>query len=140
MITKNKFVTVSYELRTAADAEPIEIADEKTPLEFICGQGQTLEYFEMNLLNLNTGNSFDFHIPSAGKTGTASVSKGTANGVFVAYAPYENPQIAIAVIAEHGAHGNYAAPVARDIIDAYFGVKTDENQKDEPNVIVSSRD
>lgn len=41
MITKNKFVTVSYELRTAADAEPIEIADEKTPLEFICGQGQT---------------------------------------------------------------------------------------------------
>mgnify|MGYP007010514581 CR=1 FL=1 len=35
MITKNKFVTVSYELRTAADAEPIEIADEKTPLEFV---------------------------------------------------------------------------------------------------------
>lgn len=82
----------------------------------------------------------DFHIPSAGKTGTASVSKGTANGVFVAYAPYENPQIAIAVIAEHGAHGNYAAPVARDIIDAYFGVETDENQTNEPNVIVSSSD
>ena len=69
MITKNKFVTVSYELRTAADAEPIEIADEKTPLEFICGQGQTLEYFEMNLLNLNTGNSFDFHIPAANAYG-----------------------------------------------------------------------
>ena len=30
-----------------------EIADEKTPLEFICGQGQTLEYFEMNLLTDN---------------------------------------------------------------------------------------
>ncbi len=69
MITKNKFVTVSYELRTAADAKPIEIADEKTPLEFICGQGQTLEYFEMNLLNLNTGNSFDFHIPAANAYG-----------------------------------------------------------------------
>ena len=65
MITKNKHVTVSYELRTAADAEPIEIADASTPLEFICGQGQTLEYFEMNLLNLNTGNSFDFKIPAA---------------------------------------------------------------------------
>ena len=38
MITKNKFVTVSYELRTAADAEPMEVADEKNPLEFICGQ------------------------------------------------------------------------------------------------------
>ena len=65
MITKNKHVTVSYELRTAADAEPIETADASTPLEFICGQGQTLEYFEMNLLNLNTGNSFDFKIPAA---------------------------------------------------------------------------
>lgn len=69
MITKNKHVTVSYELRTAADAEPIEIADAGTPLEFICGQGQTLEYFEMNLLNLNTGNSFDFHIPAANAYG-----------------------------------------------------------------------
>ena len=36
MITKNKFVTVSYELRTAADAEPIEIADE--PVEFEYGK------------------------------------------------------------------------------------------------------
>lgn len=69
MITKNKHVTVSYELRTAADAEPVEIADAATPLEFICGQGQTLEYFEMNLLNLNTGNSFDFMIPAANAYG-----------------------------------------------------------------------
>ena len=70
MITKNKFVTVSYELRSGSGCrEPIEIADEKTPLEFICGQGQTLEYFEMNLLNLNTGNSFDFHIPAANAYG-----------------------------------------------------------------------
>lgn len=63
MITKNKFVSVSYELRTEPNGEILEMADADTPLEFICGQGQTLEYFEMNLLDLNTGNSFDFKIP-----------------------------------------------------------------------------
>lgn len=40
MITKNKFVTVSYELRTAADAEPIEIADEKTPWSLFVVKGK----------------------------------------------------------------------------------------------------
>lgn len=69
MITKNKFVSVSYELRTSSDGEVLETADEKNPLEFICGQGQTLEYFEMNLLNLNTGDSFDFKIPMANAKG-----------------------------------------------------------------------
>ena len=35
------------------------------PLDFICGQGQTLEYFEMNLLDKNEGDKFDFSIPAA---------------------------------------------------------------------------
>lgn len=51
MITKNKVVSVSYELRTEPDGELLEAADAQNPLEFICGQGQTLEYFEMNLLD-----------------------------------------------------------------------------------------
>ena len=69
MITKNKFVRVSYELRTEPNGEVIERADEQTPLEFICGQGQTLEYFEMNLLNLHAGDAFDFRIPCANAYG-----------------------------------------------------------------------
>lgn len=54
------------------------------------------------------------------KTGTATVSKGTANGIFVAFAPYEKPEIVVAVVVEHGAHGNSIAPIARSIFDAYF--------------------
>ena len=54
------------------------------------------------------------------KTGTASVPKGTANGVFVAFAPYENPEIAICVVVEHGAHGNYVGAVAKAVFDEYF--------------------
>ena len=56
------------------------------------------------------------------KTGTASVSDGTANGIFVAYAPFEDPEIAVCVVVEHGAHGNSIAPIAKAIFDEYFSV------------------
>lgn len=69
MITKNKFVSVSYELRTEKDGEVLEMAGTDHPLEFICGQGQTLEYFEMNLLEKNEGDKFDFKIPAANAYG-----------------------------------------------------------------------
>lgn len=72
----------------------------------------------------------------AGKTGTAQVftvkqdeeydeetveEKMRDHALFVAYAPIEDPQIAIAVIVEHGGHGgSVAAPIARQIMDAYL--------------------
>jgi penicillin-binding protein 2 len=40
---------------------------------------------------------------------------------FVAFAPYEKPEIAISVIIEHGGHGgDTAAPIARKILETYF--------------------
>ncbi len=68
----------------------------------------------------------DFGITVGGKTGTAEVSNGSPNGVFVAFAPFENPQIAMAIVIEHGAHGISAAPVARRIIEKYFSGNTVE--------------
>ena len=41
---------------------------------------------------------------------------------FVAFAPYEDPQIAVAVLLFQGAHGGYAAPVAKDIIAEYLAL------------------
>ncbi len=61
----------------------------------------------------------NFPIKVGGKTGTAEVP-GTNNGLFVAFAPYDNPKIAISVVVEHGAHGNSIAPAARDVIEEYF--------------------
>ena len=40
--------------------------------------------------------------------------------MFVAFAPFDSPQIAISVVVEHGAHGNIIAPVAKEIIEEYF--------------------
>jgi penicillin-binding protein 2 len=76
----------------------------------------------------------------AGKTGTAQVAKlikRTKNIESIAYkyrdhawfagfAPYDNPEIAVVVIVEHGGFGaSAAAPVARELFKAYFG-KTEE--------------
>lgn len=68
-----------------------------------------------------------FPVKIAGKTGTAQTSKGSDNAWFVGFAPYDKPQIAIAVIIEHGGHGGYTAPVARDMLAEYFGL----NEKNE---------
>lgn len=65
-----------------------------------------------------------YEIPVGGKTGTASVPVGTANALFVATAPLNDPQIAIAIVIEHGGHGNYAAPIAKNIISHYMQANT----------------
>jgi penicillin-binding protein 2 len=44
------------------------------------------------------------------------------HALFVAFAPVEEPRIALAVIVENGGHGgSVAAPIARQVIDAYLG-------------------
>ncbi|WP_101697418.1 peptidoglycan D,D-transpeptidase FtsI family protein [Clostridium minihomine] len=66
----------------------------------------------------------NYGIAIAGKTGTAEVPPHSDNTVFVAFAPYDNPEIAVAVVLEYGAYGKYSTAVARDIFDAYFFGKT----------------
>jgi penicillin-binding protein A len=63
-------------------------------------------------------------IDVAGKTGTAQTSRpGLNDAWFIAFAPQENPQIAVAVVVEDTPQygGEVAAPVARDMIRAYLG-------------------
>jgi penicillin-binding protein 2 len=65
-----------------------------------------------------------YHIPVASKTGTVQISANRPNdGVFVAYAPFDNPEIAVAVVVEKGAGGSRVAPIARDVFTAYFDIK-----------------
>ncbi|NVO25918.1 penicillin-binding protein 2 [Donghicola sp. C2-DW-16] len=70
----------------------------------------------------------------AGKTGTAQVSNRVVrndevpwrerdHALFVCFAPYERPKVAVAIVVEHGGGGSAtAAPIARDIaLEALFG-------------------
>ncbi len=69
----------------------------------------------------------DSEYKAAGKTGTAEVPGGRDNVLFVGFAPYENPEIVVAVVIEHGANSHYAAKVARDVFDAYMELKEERN-------------
>ncbi|WP_346355914.1 penicillin-binding protein 2 [Azotosporobacter soli] len=65
----------------------------------------------------------DFPVAIAGKTGTAENPHGSDHGWFVAYAPYDNPRIAIAVLVEQGGFGaGAAAPIARKMLEAAFNL------------------
>ena len=56
-----------------------------------------------------------------GKTGTAQTARPEPNGWFVAFAPADNPQIAVAVVTQYSREGSEtSAPIARRILDAYF--------------------
>lgn len=68
-------------------------------------------------------------ITVGGKTGTAQVASLARGGSeesedhawFVAFAPAENPTIALAIVVEHGGHGgSVAAPISKQIMEAYF--------------------
>lgn len=60
-------------------------------------------------------------IKTAGKTGTSQYSEDDY-GLYVAYAPADNPEIAVAVVVERAGHGGSIAGVARAIFAHYFGV------------------
>jgi penicillin-binding protein 2 len=92
------------------------------------------------VVNEPGGTAYRSHLPEvryAGKTGTAqvvgrrgdkmvnsSVYEFQDHALFVAYAPAVAPEIAVAVVVEHGGHGgSAAAPVAKAMFEAYFGIK-----------------
>jgi penicillin-binding protein 2 len=57
----------------------------------------------------------------AGKTGTAQNPHGKDHALFIGFAPYEDPKIAVAVIMENvGYGGTHAAPIAQKMIEAYL--------------------
>ena len=62
----------------------------------------------------------DYPIKVGGKTGTAQVTGKADHSVFIAFAPFDNPEIAISVVLEHGSSGYSAGSIVRDILDAYF--------------------
>jgi penicillin-binding protein 2 len=67
----------------------------------------------------------NFPVSIAGKTGTAENSHGDDHGWFVAYGPYEDPEIVVVVLVAQGGYGtSSAAPIAKAILQAAFHLPT----------------
>lgn len=67
MEVDNKYITVAYRLYTIEDSEedeePVEVANRRHPFQFISGLNLVLPLFESNIVNLESGDEFDFIIP-----------------------------------------------------------------------------
>ena len=69
----------------------------------------------------------DLAVNVAGKTGTAEQTKSRpSHALFVCYAPYETPEIAIATRIPFGYSSDYAAQLTRDVIKYYYGLAEEE--------------
>ena len=93
---------------------------------------ETKEAVTTGMHNLTTGSLggvFADCVVSAGaKTGSAQVGTDIANGVFVCYAPYEDPEIAVAIVIEKGGAGEALASTAVEIVNAYFSDAIDRGE------------
>lgn len=77
----------------------------------------------------------DFDIEVGGKTGSAEAGQDEngndiVNAWFAAFAPYDDPEIAVVVMVENGGHGNYTAEAVRNIMAEYFGMNTQNVTED----------
>lgn len=69
----------------------------------------------------------DLSVHVAGKTGTAQENKSRPNhALFMCYAPYENPEIAMAVRVANGYTSDYAAQIAKDVVKYYYNLADEE--------------
>lgn len=74
----------------------------------------------------------DLNVTAAGKTGTAQEDLSRPNhALFVGYAPYENPEIALAVRIANGYSSDYAAQIGKQVLAAYYNTEEEENDESE---------
>lgn len=110
---------VSYDLT--------EIYDNCEPqvLNTISLKDTTLKYVKEGMLSVTvdgTGHAAlgDYPIKLGGKTGTSQVEGGADHSTYILFAPFDEPEIAISVVLEHGSSGYSAGSLVRKILDAYF--------------------
>ncbi len=90
-----------------------------------------------NVVELGTASTvFDgFDIPVGAKTGTAEVAGGSDNAIFVAFAPYDKPTIAVCAVIEHGVHGSAAGRAVRAVLETYFHSNAEPETAPEKNTL-----
>ena len=112
------------EVRTYDSAELVDVYDEP-PAEIIDIEPENLQAVLQGMRDLVVSGSVAYYfkdcvVDAAAKTGTAQTGGKVSNGVFVAFAPYDDPQIALAVVIEKGGSGGALASTAVQILNAYF--------------------
>ncbi len=98
--------------------------------ELITSGSVAYEFQRLNAMGITVG----------AKTGTAQLtneSSASANAVFVCFAPYENPEVALALVVEKGGSGNNVAQMAAEILEYYFTNKENRDEIQKENAFIA---
>ena len=80
---------------------------------------------------------YGYKVPVAAKTGTAQLGEDkTNNAIFICYAPYDDPQVAVAVVVERGGAGSSLGAIAREILDAYLSAQNTTVVQENENTLL----
>ncbi len=77
----------------------------------------------------------DYPIKVGGKTGTAQTT-GTDHALFTVFGPFEDPEIAISVVFEHGQNSTTTGTVVKALFDSYFFNAIDATEDVKPNTLL----
>lgn len=106
------------------NSEVVAVGNE-SPINTVAISEKTLDAVKKGMHDLTTTTLAPYFsqcvVDAGAKTGTAQLGANvTNNGVFVCFAPYENPEIAVAVVIEKGGSGAALASAAVEMLNAYF--------------------
>lgn len=105
------------------NAEKSVIDTVKKGMQSVTSEGTASAYFA------------DYPISIGGKTGTAQTT-GLDNSVLILFAPYEDPEIAVSIVIEHGERSISTGPVAKAIMDEYFFGSSEPEVDEIPNQLL----
>ena len=110
---------VSYDISTVYERSEPEVLNE---IEMSDSNLSAVKEGMLSVTEDGTGRLAlgDYPIKVGGKTGTSQVDGKADHSVFIAFAPFDNPEIAISVVLENGNSGFSAGTVVKEILDAYF--------------------
>ncbi len=112
------------------DNSELEYVYDKEPQNVVEMSSSTIDAVKTGMHQLtksSLASQFSKCVVEAGaKTGSAQVGTDIANGAFVCFAPYDDPQIAVAIVIEKGGSGAALASTAVDVVNAYFSTSETE--------------
>lgn len=125
----------------SSDFTNVEYSYEPKVLSTIDIQPKNLEAVKAGMLTLTSDGSVSRYFQNLGvkvgaKTGSAQISAQTeSNAVFVCFAPYDKPEIAMAIVVEHGGSGSELGAMAADILSYYFSAKQTQDEVPTENTL-----
>ncbi|MBS7358966.1 MAG: hypothetical protein KIG53_00005 [Oscillospiraceae bacterium] len=140
-----------YIIKSVLSADMSEVIYETEPevLNTINVSEKTLKIVKQGMRNVVTNSSPSIYyskciVDVAGKTGTSQLNRTTQSGVsmkcnngfFISFAPYDDPEIAIAIVAENALTGGKTSQAAVPVYNYYFSQKTQYQQTESQNTLI----